>query len=124
MINVARVLSNPHFCQNFTVYRKGGHWDLEGHGRWVQTETSLVYSGVVTVTDAETLEQIPEGDRTSGMMTFHTKQELYKTRVDDTDKGTSDELLWRKERYKVIKTWPYMDYGYCKAVAVKMSGSR
>ena len=67
---------------------------------------------------------LPEGDRIAGLMTFYTTADnpIFVTRNLVDDKGTSDELEWRGERYRVMQTFPYLDYGYIKAVAKRMSG--
>ena len=124
MINVSRVLNSPNFTQSFIVYRKKGHWDK---GAMVQIEDALTFRGVISVASPKQIQQVPEGDRVSGMMVFHSTSEIYTTRAwgteYQTDYGTSDELVWRGKRYKVVHVAPYSDYGYYKAFATYMEGT-
>lgn len=123
MINVSRVLASTNFNQEFTVYRKKGHWDK---GKIIQTEDTLTLRGVVSVASPKQLQQIPEGDRVTGTMVFHSPSEIFTTRASGTEStstyGTSDELEWQGKRYKVISVLPYVDYGYYKAFATYMEG--
>lgn len=124
MINVSRVLMSKNLTQSFTVYRKKGHWSK---GVIIQTEDALTFQGVISVASPKEILQVPEGDRVSGMMAFYSASEIYVTRAWGTeyqaDYGTSDELLWRGKRYKVVHVAPYSDYGYCKAFATYMEGT-
>ncbi|MGD8188568.1 hypothetical protein ACQCN2_01075 [Brevibacillus ginsengisoli] len=115
MLDVSEVITDPDFAQTFIVHRKSDTWSS---GRTVSSEVSLSMIGIVTVADADTLEQLPEGDRVTGMMCFYSTQELFRTR----EQGTSDEIEWRGERYRVKKVFPYGDYGYYKAVGDRMAG--
>jgi hypothetical protein len=110
-INVSRVISNPAFAKGYTVFRKTGEWVS---GRWVPSETQINVKNVVTAPSSKDLVQIPEADRTTGVMCFHSAQELFITR----DSGTSDEIVWNNTRYRIFKVVPWSDYGYWKAFGV------
>ena len=96
-INVSRVIKNPKFAQPFTVHRKSGDWD--DNGKFVESEKDIKMYGTVTVPSAQEIIQIPEGDRVTGVMSFHATQEIYTTR----DNGTSDEITWRGNRYRIYQ---------------------
>ncbi|QDX92065.1 hypothetical protein EEL30_06595 [Brevibacillus laterosporus] len=115
MIDVSEVITDPDFAQSFTVHRKSGEWIA---GRSVSSDASITMTGIVTVADAKTLEQLPEGDRVTGLMCFYSTHELFTTR----EQGTSDQLEWRKELYRVKQVFPYGDYGYFKAIGQRMAG--
>lgn len=116
MINVSEVITDPDFAQTYVVYRQSGEWV---RGSWqASAEKQLRITGVITVADAKTLEQLPEGDRVTGLMCFYAIQELFQTR----EEGTSDQIEWRGERYRVKQVFPYGDYGYWKAVGQRMAG--
>jgi len=120
MINVAEVINDSDFVQTFTVYRSTGAFDLGG---WKEgNATTLTMVGVVSVANAKELMQIPEADRVMGTMIFHSAQELFVTHNSNSTPGTSDQILWNGERYKVIGCFPYRDYGYWKSMAVRMAG--
>jgi hypothetical protein len=115
-INVSKVIKSPKFVQTYTVFRKTGDWVS---GRFVSTESQIKVSGVVTPPNAKEILQVPEGDRTTGVMCFHSTQELFVTRPE----GTSDEIVWKGIRYRVSQVMPWIDYGYWKAFGVRMEGS-
>ncbi|WP_083430272.1 hypothetical protein [Alicyclobacillus macrosporangiidus] len=112
-MQLSRVLSSRRMAQTFTVYRKGGSWVA---GRWNGTETPIQMTGVITVPSETDVEQVPEGDRQRGAICVYTAQPLMITNAG----GTSDEILWRGQRYRAAKVWPYADYGYYKCIAVRM----
>ncbi|GLG01829.1 hypothetical protein Alches_18700 [Alicyclobacillus hesperidum subsp. aegles] len=112
-MNLAGVVSNSHMSQTVTIFRKGGSWV---GGRWQPTEVSITARGVVDVPDPTELEQVPEGDRQKGAIRLYTATPVMLTNTS----GTSDEILWRGNRYRVMQVIPYADYGYYKAIAVKM----
>lgn len=115
MINVSEVITDPDFAQTFLVHRRTNEWV---GGRPDETETELTMLGVITVADAKTLEQLPEGDRVTGLMCFYSTVPIFTT----NEEGTADQLEWRGERYRVKRVFPYGDYGYYKAVAERMAG--
>ncbi len=112
-INVSRVIKNPKFTQKYTVYRKAGDWV---GGRWIPSESEITITGVVTAPSAKEILQVPEGDRVKGVMCFHAKQELFVTRSE----GTSDEIFWNRNRYRLSQVMPWADYGYWKAFGIRM----
>lgn len=116
MINVGSTVTNPRFAQSFTVYRKSGNFVA---GRWVGSETPIQMTGTITVPTSTDLQQIPEGDRQQGAICVYTRSQLVLT----NQSGTSDEIVWRGNRYRVSQLFPYADYGYYKCYAVKMDPS-
>lgn len=112
-INVSRVIKSPKFAQPYTIFRKSGEW-IEG--RFVQTETQINVMHIVTSPSSKDLLQTPEADRISGVMCFHSTQEIFETR----ESGTSDEILWNKTRYRIFKIVPWPNFGYWKAFGVGM----
>ncbi|KKQ88297.1 MAG: hypothetical protein UT13_C0002G0006 [Candidatus Pacebacteria bacterium GW2011_GWF2_38_9] len=120
LINVSRIINSPNFSQSFTVYRKTGSWS---EGKFVQDEQAFTLSGVVAVANPDDIAQMPEGDRILGMMSFHSVQELFQTRNEVNNAGTSDEIEWKGQRYRILQVFPYVDYGYYKALAVRKQGN-
>lgn len=120
MINVGEIINDPDLCQSFTVSRSSGQF---GAGGWMENApTSLTLLGVITPSTADELQQVPEGDRVTGAMTFYSTVILFETH-DDSQSGTSDILTWRGQKYRIVRVFPYEDYGYNKAVAVRMQGA-
>jgi len=123
VINLAIVLRSPHFRQTFKVYRTTGYFDLGG---WVENEASPAYfevSGAVWPSSEKEIRQVPEGDRTTGMVTFVSEEPLYLTRTNDSEEATSDQIEWQGERYKLVSTMNYVDYGFNAVVGVRMVGA-
>jgi glucose dehydrogenase len=122
MINVGRIVNSRNFAQpgGFTVYRQTGQWDA---GDWtVSSETTIQMQGTVTAMNPKDLTQVPEGDRVTGIMCFYSQQPIYVTRATDgtSPGGTSDEIVWQGERYRVSSVNPWQDFGYYKAFGVRM----
>lgn len=124
MINVSEILTDADFAQSYTVQRTSGHWE---YGRFIiDSTTNLNFYGPVLPSSAKELNQVPEGERITGMMTFYTTpdnpfQISYHT--SDSDEGLSDLVVWRGAQYKLIQVFPYDDYGYQKAIGTKISGT-
>jgi hypothetical protein len=121
-MNLGKTATSPRLNgQWVTVYRSIGSFQLGG---WVETPHSPAFFrvwSVVSPANEKDLDQVPEGDRVVGGMIFHTRSELFITHNDQTP-GTSDKLKWRNEMYRIIKIWPYIDYGYFKALGQRITG--
>lgn len=117
MINISRIVNDPRFSQSFKVLRKSGEW-LKG--RFIQNETEINISGVITPAKPKEIEMIPEGDRVGGEISIHTTSKLYVTRSLEDSEGTSDELEWQGERYKLYQVNDYSQYGYYAAIAMRL----
>ena len=121
MLNPSRILSSPHFRQVFAVFRSVGHFALGGWIEEVQSPPSFDVSGAVWPSTAKEIQQVPEGDRVMGMVSFASVTPLYTTHASGVA-GTSDQIEWRGEKYKLIQQMPYNDYGFNVVVGAKMSG--
>lgn len=121
MIDVSELIVDPDLAQPYTVHRMSGIWT---DGEFIQTELPLPFYGVVIVANTQDVNMMPEGDRIAGLMVFYTTPDnpIFVTRNLDTDQGTSDEVEWRGERYKIMQTFPYHDYGYIKAIGTRKLG--
>lgn len=121
MISVKRAINHPKLSQTFIIYRKKGEMIK---GRFEQEEIKLKMSGVIGVASPKDIELIPEGDRVGGEIMIHTTREIFVTRKGSStkDAGTSDELYWNGERYKIYSVYPYKDYGFYKAIAMRKGG--
>lgn len=121
MINIGRIVNSQNFARSFTVYRETGSWQK---GKWIPTETPIQMSGTITAASPNDLNQVPEGDRVTGTICFYSQQEIFETRANDPDPnvkdGTSDQILWDGYRYRVSSVMPWGDFGYYKAIAVRM----
>jgi len=116
---MAEVILNAAYAQDFVVYRSNGEWV---NGRWVEgTPTQITMRGVIQVAREKDMSQKLEGDRIRGAMMFHSTQLIYVTHNEGTS-GLSDKIMWRNVYYKVVSVENYMDYGFCKAIGERMVG--
>lgn len=122
LVDISFLIEDPDFAQPFIVYRKSGNWKK---GKFIQEEKKIKHFGIIQPASTEDIEQLPEGDRVKGVMCFYSRKDIHLTRTgnEETSSGTSDEIEWRKVRYKIIQVMPYIDYGYVKAFGVRMEGS-
>ena len=104
--------------QPLMILRSNGQFGLGG---WKDQTIEISAYGVLTVASAETLQQIPEGDRVTGAMEFNCSQPLYQT--SEQKPGLSDKIRWRGQLYKIIVLSPWEDFGFCQAVLVRMAGN-
>jgi hypothetical protein len=133
MISVAEVVLDPDLAENFTVNRLTGSFQLGG---WVQTSTTIQFYGIVTVASNKDLQMIPEGDRVTGSMLFHSTERMYLTELDTgtyspsmctpatgiPEQHISDQISWRGQLFRIISVAPWADFGYWRAIGVRMSG--
>lgn len=124
MMDLSQVLYNPAFSQDFFVHRFTGH---EQAGRWtMDNETVLPFTGVIMPANEKEIMQLLEADRTTGTMIFYSDQEMFLTRHADIGEtfqaGTSDEIEWKGDKYRVNKVNQFGDYGWYAAYAGYMEG--
>jgi hypothetical protein len=116
------VVNDGTLSESFSIERSTGSFQLGG---WVTTSTILPGWGVVSVATQKELEMIPEGDRRTGAMVFHTEHMLYETNEtkDQTSQPASDVLIWGHQKWRLLSVWPYPNRRYWKAVAVRLYGA-
>lgn len=124
VINVGRIVCGRN-AQPFIVYRKLGSWVS---ARWVETENEIPLTGTITIAKEKDLQQVPEADRIGGEIAIYTTQALYVTHaakdpVTGVEAGTSDEVLWQGDRYRIFNSNPYTDYGYNKCIGIRIAGN-
>jgi hypothetical protein len=125
MIDMTDVATAWEFAQTIPVTRQAGAF---GRGGFIVTATStLSVYGILQPASDEDLEQVEEGDRVTGMMSFISTVQLYKTYVDgsgpESGDGLSDTFYWRGQVYKVVITTPWGDFGFWKAIASRQRGA-
>lgn len=117
------VVDDGVLSESYTIIRSTGSFGLGG---WTTTSINIPGWGVVSVAKTEDLEMIPEGDRVTGAMVFHSQQRIYETQEDNTTAGpeqrVSDIMLWRNQQWRVLYIDPYPNRSYWKAIAVRLKG--
>ena len=121
MINIAEIISDPDFMQEYTVRRNVGVWV---DGRFVETPTNLAFHGVIVPANAQDVQMLPEGDRVSGLINFYTTSDnpFQISRADNGALGTSDQPIWRGNNFRILQVFDYQDYGYQLAIGTRMDG--
>jgi hypothetical protein len=111
--NTDRVLKNPRWRQNFTVYKRARIPDEHGRALPVGT-TAVEAAGIIHPTSGKDLDRLMEGDRASESITVFSDTPL----STGTDDRIPDEVEWRGTRYMVSHVQDWGDYGagWCKAI--------
>jgi cell division protein YceG involved in septum cleavage len=118
-ISLTRVANSPAFAQAYTVNRSTGSFQ---QGGYVSTTTARAFWGIVQPATEEDLQQVPEGDRSTGMMGFISEQPMHKTRAAGSASGIGDTVTWRGQDYRVVAVTQWGDFGFFKAIAARLSG--
>ena len=105
MINVSELITDPDFCQPFTIIRTEGTWQ---NGLFVKQETQINVIGVAEPVTGKDLDIQIESDRANNVMTFYTLVELKVS----PDGSISDFILFNGKRYKLFQVSNYSDFGY------------
>jgi hypothetical protein len=134
VIDVSEVINDPDFAQPFSILRSSLQFVPGGVSN---TQTQTPARGVIRPAKANELRTLPEGDQISGAIAVHSTDPIYETRnsgglgqqgfgeggFGSPDYALSDVILWRNQQYRVAFVWPWADFGYYKAIAVRMSGT-
>jgi len=118
-LNVSDIVVDPAFAQSFKLYRKTGTWT---QGRFSQTEVAIDCYGTIEINNPKDILQVPEGDRITGIITIFTQTPVLITH-DGTPSGTSDEIVYKGERYRAFNSFDWSDFGFYKVIAVRMRGA-
>ena len=114
-MNLSSVVNSPRLnAQAYTIQRSTGSFVLGGYQ---SVPTPVPGFGVISVASAKELQQTPEGDSALGAMVFRNSQPLYTTNTT----GISDIIEWQGDNYRIQNVEPWVDYGYFKAIGVRMA---
>jgi len=128
--DLSEVLNDGVLSEPYTILRSTGTFQLGG---WVTTEVSIPGYGTVSVASEQDLLMVPEGDRITGSMVFHSQQRIYETQLDSnptygqggygaTKQWVSDKMFWNYQTYRVLKVGPYPNRNFWKAIAIREAG--
>ena len=119
MDDVSLLMNDPDFAFKYKVERRQGKW-VKGRFKLGEPEVLKFYGPVQPATEKE-LKQLSIGDRLEGIFrfSFRKPKNLYTTQRGSKDANISDEIIWRGERYKVIRVRPWDHYGWMHAYAVR-----
>jgi hypothetical protein len=122
VINVADVVNDPDVAQSFTILRDSGGAYVNGVWTPGAPTTIPAYGPIRPATDRD-IESLPEGDRIKEVKTFWSSQPMYGTRATAGVGRSSDILTWLGLLYRVMSVAQSQDYGFYRAVAVRMKGN-
>ncbi len=105
MIDLSELITDPDFCQEFSIIRTTGDYQ---NGIFVKEETEIKVTGIAEPVTGKDLDIQIESDRANNVMTFYTEEEL-KVSPDGT---LSDFILFKGKRYKLFQVSNYSDFGY------------
>jgi hypothetical protein len=135
--SMADIVNDPDFAQLLpgAIARDSGSFVL---GKWKSNTTLVDFYGIVQPAKSKDIEMIPEGDRVNGAQMFHSSSPIYETHGQlgygegqygdggyggtNPPSGISDVIYWHLQPYRIMYVWPWIDFGYYKAIGVRMSG--
>jgi len=132
-ISLEEIVNDLDLAESFTIQRSTGSFVLGGFSTVV---TNVQGYGIVTVAKDQDLEMIPEGDRVTGAMLLHSATKIYITTLGAPTYGSdqynpgdyggnqhvSDIIIWHEQQYRVLSIAPWSNFGYWRAVMVRMAG--
>jgi hypothetical protein len=134
--DLSEVVDDGVLSESFTIQRSTGHF---AQGGWVlDSSVNVAGWGVVSVASEQDLMMIPEGDRVTGKMVFHTKSRIYETQLDGsygsqgygqgvigtgaTTQRFSDIMIWNYQQWRILAVAPYPNRRFWKAIGVRIAG--
>jgi hypothetical protein len=118
MIDVSQIVNTPEFAQDYTILRSAGSWL---NGVWILTTTPLAGFGVVSIAEPNDVMMNEAGDIIKGEMVFHSDTPIFTTSA--LQGRSSDIITWNGTNYRILQVGPYRDYGYYRAVGVRMTAA-
>ena len=101
---------DPDFCTTFIVEKHQETW-VEGES--VPTVISTTVTGIAAPSSPKDVEMLDLADHKHGTKTFYTNE--IELEITDTEK-TSDTIVWKGGRYKLLHVFDYSENGYWKAI--------
>ena len=102
---------DPDFCTTFIVEKH--HPETWVEGELVTTVISTTVTGIAAPSSPKDVEMLDLADHKHGTKTFYTNE--IELEITDTEK-TSDTIVWKGGRYKLLHVFDYSDNGYWKAI--------
>jgi hypothetical protein len=121
MISVEEIVNDPEFGQFFMIHRHDGSF-IQGVWTVNPKPKKIKCFGPVIAANVKEINQLPEGDRISGIMIFYTPKSI-PLMTSHVDPGTSDEIYWQGELFKIVQVNLYENYGYYKGYGRRIKGA-
>ena len=107
---------DPDFCTTFIVEK---HTETWSKGEPLTTIEPITVTGIAAPSSPKDVEMLDLADHVHGVKTFYTNE--VELEVTSTEK-TSDTIVWRGNRYRLLHVWDYRDNGYWKAIGDMLGG--
>lgn len=118
-INVAELITDPDFAQKFQIERheQGVFMD----GLYSSLTRIIDVYGIVQPYQPKTVEYSENGDKITGDIKIWLNEPIFTSRINETDSGISDTIIYKDEKYKVSNVKDWENHGYYSAVAKRLS---
>lgn len=114
-IDVSELITDPDFCQTFTIYHRSRTPGEKGRAETVETAETVV--GVIQPVSGDDLDRLPEGDRGKQAITVWTTVPI----TTGDDERLPDEVEWRGTRYAAIgplRNWGDWGEGFYRSICI------
>ena len=108
---------DPDFCTTFTVEK---HTEVWVEGSPTTYTEAIPVTGIAAPSSPRDVEMLDLADHVHGTKTFYTDE--IELEVTDTEK-TSDTIVWKGKRYKLLHVWDYRENGFWKAIGDLQGGA-
>lgn len=117
MVNLSRTIHSFMLgCRDVTVERTTGEWV---RGEFVRGEPqTITVRGILTYQQGKNTEMRETSNKISGTIFLLTTERMYMTEGEQS----SDVVIWRDGRYKVMTVIPDIDYGFYRSHLERMEG--
>jgi len=121
MINVSELIGDPDFCQPNGVKVTRRPTEIVNH-KPTYTEQKLTLTGIITISNEQEDEMLPEADRNKEAINIFTYNRLFCTGHDRATGHDymADLVTFEGVIYKVAYCLNDAQYGFCRSKAVKM----
>lgn len=121
MINIRELITDPDFCQpnGIEIIRRTSK--IVNH-KVESEEEKINISGIITISDENEDELLPESDRNKESIHIFTHERLKTVGNDKNDfiEYLSDIVLFNGNKYVVRYCLDDSQYGFCRSTAVKI----
>ena len=117
VIDLEELTFDPDFCTTFVVEKHVVTW-VEGTPQ--ETLVPRRVTGIAAPSSPKDVEMLDLADRKHGTKTFYTNE--IELEVTDTEK-TSDTIVWKGNRYKLLHVFDYSANGFWKAIGDLLGGA-
>ena len=105
-LDVSELFDDPDFTDPITIIQRSA--SVGANGKNIILEECVPAIASVQSPNSDTLKRLPEAARLSDTKTFFTKTIV---KVDSSDGGYSDIILWQGKRYQAVNVFQWDNWG-------------